>query len=268
MRAQSEIFSHLCVLHLIPTVRSHELHISTPVRTCHPLCSSDHARLRAPIRCLRAGTVLGAVLLLTLRPLFVCLMGVATLSCVAHLLAWMWLVGIRLSSISLVPLLLSVGLCIDFCTHVAHAYGEAAKTSHDQHLGTRSRPAHTGRSSTAADFTIIALQERGFAVLHAGVSTFLSVMLLAFGDSAIFTTFFWMLVGTVVIGLSHALLVLPACLSFLPDEAASAKQPEAIHAAKAPAPEAASSSWLGHRHGLAESAVPEMEIVEAAAVRL
>ena len=212
--------------------------------------------------------VLGAVLLLTLRPLFVCLMGVATLSCVAHLLAWMWLVGIRLSSISLVPLLLSVGLCIDFCTHVAHAYGEAAKASHGQQLGTRSRPAHRGRPSTAAGFTIIALQERGFAVLHAGVSTFLSVMLLAFGDSAIFTTFFWMLVGTVVIGLSHALLVLPACLSFLPDEAASAKQPEALHARKAPAPEAASSSWLGHRHGLAESAVPEMEMVEAAAVRL
>jgi len=142
------------------------------------------------------GAVLGAVWLLTLSGSFVCLMGACTLSCVAHLIGWMVLVGIKLSSISMVPLLLSVGLCIDYCTHIAHAYTEARGTAHERALA--------------------ALRARGSAVLNAGVSSGLSVLLLAFGKSAIFTTFFWLLLGVVVVGLFHALLVLPACLSLLP----------------------------------------------------
>ena len=142
------------------------------------------------------GAVLGAVWLLTLNFSFVCLMGACTLSCVAHLIGWMLLTGIQLSSISMVPLLLSVGLCIDFCTHIAHAYAEA--------------------SGPPFERSPVALRTRGAAVLNAGVSTGISVFLLAFGESAIFTTFFWLLLGVVVVGLFHALLVLPACLSLLP----------------------------------------------------
>jgi hypothetical protein len=107
----------------------------------------------------------------------------------------------------MVPLLLSVGLC------------------------------------TAHERALTALRTRGSAVLNAGVSSGLSVLLLAFGQSAIFTTFFWcartaaelaspsrvhpqlsappppfhrLLLGVVVVGLFHALVVLPACLSLLP----------------------------------------------------
>ena len=144
--------------------------------------------------------VLGAVLLLTMRLDTVVLMGACTLSCIAHLLGWMKVVGISLSSISLVPLLLAVGLCIDYCTHIAHAHAEAEGSAHER--------------------TLAALRTRGAAVLNSGISTGLSVLLLAFGNSAIFTTFFWMLLGVVVVGLSHALLVLPACLSLLGGAAA------------------------------------------------
>jgi len=143
------------------------------------------------------GAVLAAVFVLTLDFAFVCMMGACTLSCVAHLIGWMFITSIQLSSISLVPLLLSVGLCIDYCTHIAHAYSEAHGTPHER--------------------VMTALRTRGAAVLNAGVSTGISVVLLAFGESAIFTTFFWLLLGVVVVGLYHALLVLPACLSMLPD---------------------------------------------------
>ena len=51
------------------------------------------------------------------------------------------------------------------------------------------------------------------------------MLLLAWGGSVIFTTFFWMLVGVVVVGLYHALLVLPAALSLLPDRDANAPPP-------------------------------------------
>lgn len=139
--------------------------------------------------------VLAAVFVLTMSPMFVALMSVCTLSCVAHLIGWMVIVRINLSSISLVPLLLSVGLCIDYCTHIAHAFSDA--------------------TGSATERTLSALRVRGAAVLHAGISTGLSVLLLAFGGSSIFTTFFWMLLGVVVVGLFHALLVLPAMLSIL-----------------------------------------------------
>ena len=142
------------------------------------------------------GAVLGTALLLTLSPGFVCLMAACTLSCVTHMIGWMLLTRIQLSSISLVPLLISVGLCIDYMTHIAHAFLEARGTPEER--------------------TRAALGSRGFAVLNSGVSTGLSVALLALGESAIFTTFFWMLLGVVVIGLFHALLVLPLCLSLLP----------------------------------------------------
>jgi len=142
------------------------------------------------------GAVLGTALLLTLSPGFVCLMAACTLSCVAHMIGWMLLTRIQLSSISLVPLLISVGLCIDYMTHIAHAFLEARGTPEER--------------------TRAALGSRGFAVLNSGVSTGLSVVLLALGKSAIFTTFFWMLLGVVVIGLFHALLVLPLCLCLLP----------------------------------------------------
>ena len=146
--------------------------------------------------------VLAAVLLLTLHPLGVALMAACTLSCVSHLIGWMRLCNINLSSISLVPLLLSIGLCIDYCTHIAHAFAEADGN---------------GKRLTASQRTHIALKARGPAVLNAGLSTGLSVLLLAWGGSSIFTTFFWMLLGVVIIGLFHALLVLPTFLSLLPN---------------------------------------------------
>ena len=65
----------------------------------------------------------------------------------------------------------------------------------------------------------------GAAVLHAGISTGLSVLLLAFGGSSIFTTFFWMLLGVVVVGLFHALLVLPAMLSILSPPKGNQRRP-------------------------------------------
>ena len=73
----------------------------------------------------------------------------------------------------------------------------------------------TQARGSALERAVGALRARGTAVLNAAISTGLSVLLLAFADSAIFTTFFWLLLGVVLVGLFHALLVLPSCLSLL-----------------------------------------------------
>ena len=62
-----------------------------------------------------------------------------------------WLTSTSLNFISLIPLMLSLGLCIDFCTHIAHAHWAAAG-------------APTDRAAAA-------LAGRGAAVLNAGLST-------------------------------------------------------------------------------------------------
>ena len=84
-----------------------------------------------------------------------------------------------LNFISLIPLMLSLGLCIDFCTHIAHAHWAAA-----------------GAPSTRA---AAALSGRGAAVLNAGLSTLVAISMMGLASSRITFTFFKMFCGMVVV---------------------------------------------------------------------
>ncbi|CAE7282578.1 Ptchd3 [Symbiodinium pilosum] len=141
--------------------------------------------------------VLAAVFMLSFNFPMMAALTLALYSCCVHMLGWMVLTGLKLNSLSVIPLLLSVGLCVDYCAHIAHSFWHMP-----------------GDSKSRAQ---AALQGRGLAVLHAGVSTGLSQLPLAFSQSAVFTTFFVMMTGMVLVGLFHALLVLPICCSFLPE---------------------------------------------------
>ncbi|EOD26315.1 hypothetical protein EMIHUDRAFT_236803 [Emiliania huxleyi CCMP1516] len=140
-------------------------------------------------------SVLGVTLLLSAQPAFALAMGACALSSVVLLAGWMRLCSVPLSSLSVVPLLLAVGLSIDYCTHVAHAFWEAQGTPEQR--ATR------------------ALAARGASVSLGGVSTALTVSLLAFSGTAIMTTYHVMLSGVVLLGLWHALIALPAALLLL-----------------------------------------------------
>ena len=140
--------------------------------------------------------VVVVVALLTLRPLFVLAMAAVVASCGVHMLGWMCLTRTPLNFVSLIPLLLSLGLCIDYCTHIAHA----AWTVH----------------GAPADRAAAALASRGGAVASAGLSTLLATSMMGCAASMIMVTFFKMFAGVVVVGLAHALLVLPICLSLAP----------------------------------------------------
>ena len=144
------------------------------------------------------------VALLSLQPLFVLAMAATVASCAVHMLGWMWLTSTSLNFVSLIPLLLSLGLCIDFATHVAHAHW-------------------CGGAAAPEERAAAALGGRGAAVLNAGLSTLVAVGTMGFAASMITFTFFKMFCGMVVVGLCHALLVLPVCLSLLPLGAARGK---------------------------------------------
>ena len=142
--------------------------------------------------------VLAAVFVLSFNFAMMAALTLALYSCCVHMFGWMVLTGLKLNSLSVIPLLLSVGLCVDYCAH------------HRALL-----LAHVGF------LEIKGLGQRCRAVVRQccmpEISTGLSQMPLAFSQSAVFTTFFIMMTGMVLVGLFHALCVLPVCLSFLPD---------------------------------------------------
>ena len=90
---------------------------------------------------------------------------------------------------------ISIGLCVDYSAHIAHAF-MVAKGSRDDRM--------------KQTLTCI-----GPAVLNGGISTFLAFVLLSMSKSIIFLTFFKVFFLVVVFGLFHGLLFLPVVLSLV-----------------------------------------------------
>lgn len=105
--------------------------------------------------------------------------------------------NIKLNAVSYVNFVMAVGLSVDYCVHIGHAY------THSTGVGdVRVRNA---------------LRAMGGAVLKGGVTTFVGVMMLSFASSGAFRTFFKMLFCTVVFGIFHAIVILPVVLSCIGD---------------------------------------------------
>lgn len=115
-----------------------------------------------------------------------------------HLVSVLVYWNIKLNAVSFVNLVMSVGLSVDYCVHIGHAFARAPGGSGDL------RVQHTIRSM-------------GASVAQGGFTTFVGVMLLAFASSEAFRIFFKMLLATVVYGLYHALVVLPVVLALVGD---------------------------------------------------
>lgn len=105
----------------------------------------------------------------------------------------MW--GLAIDNVTVIQLVIAVGLSVDYAAHIGHNFMTKG--------GTR------GERVTAT------LGDVGSAVLNGGVSTFLAVMLLALSKSYVFRVLFQTFFLTVVLGLFHGMVVLPAMLSLI-----------------------------------------------------
>ena len=92
-------------------------------------------------------------------------------------------------------MLMSVGLSVDYCVHIAHAFVHAEEQDDSK-----------GRLQEA-------LASLGPAVLKGGVTTLLGVMLLSFASSTVFRMFFKLLFLTVVFGLLYGIVFLSVMLT-------------------------------------------------------
>ncbi|TRY61923.1 hypothetical protein TCAL_16258 [Tigriopus californicus] len=106
-----------------------------------------------------------------------------------------FLAGLTIDTVSCTILIISIGLCVDFSAHIAHAFLHAQ--------GTRNQRIQES------------LTNIGPAVLNGGFSTFLSFILLFNSNSHVFDTFFKVFFLVVVFGLFNGLAFLPTLLSLI-----------------------------------------------------
>ncbi|CAB9519756.1 Pick C1-like protein 1 [Seminavis robusta] len=116
--------------------------------------------------------------------------------CIVEILGFMWAIGIAIDSVSVINIVLSVGLSVDYSAHVGHSFMLKGGNNWDRRV-----------TETLADI--------GAAVLCGATSTFLAVAVLLGSSSYVFKVLSTQFALTVALGVSHGLVLLPVLMSLV-----------------------------------------------------
>jgi Niemann-Pick C1 protein len=117
---------------------------------------------------------------------------------VVNLMGWMYMWGVSFNAVSLVNLVMSVGISVEFCSHVVRAFSTSDKST---------------RVERAED----ALGKVGSSVLSGITLTkFVGTFVLMFSESKLFVVYYFrMYTGIIVLGALHGIVFLPVLLSYV-----------------------------------------------------
>ena len=127
--------------------------------------------------------------------------------------------GLTIDTVSCTNIIISIGLCVDYSAHIAHAF-MSCTGSRKERVMFCSTNFHSLSSSLChlnpSNLQVReALADIGPAVFNGGFSTFLAFILLANSKSHVFSTFFKVFFLVIVFGLFNGLLLLPVMLSLV-----------------------------------------------------
>lgn len=116
-----------------------------------------------------------------------------------ELLALIPLAGLNVDPLTFLALTMAIGLVVDYCAHIVHAYLEAPKPV----------------GITRDEIMRKVMTEIGLSILTGAFSTFLGVCILGFSSSTTFQTIFKMMLGIVCLGVGHGFIFMPVVLSLV-----------------------------------------------------
>jgi len=116
--------------------------------------------------------------------------------CIIEILGFMWALGIVIDSVSVINIVLAVGLSVDYSAHIGHTFMMKGGDDRDRRA-------------------LETLADMGAAVLCGATSTFLAVAVLLGSSSYVFKILSKQFALTVVLGVSHGLILLPVMLSLV-----------------------------------------------------
>ena len=131
-------------------------------------------------------------------PLVILLVTIAVVTILLGVVGFLHFWGVTLNSMTMIQIIMCVGFCIDFSTHICHAFIQADGPRNER--------------------VTQALDKAGGPIFNGAISTIIGVLVLAFSTSYVFFSFFQVIFLLVIFGLVHSFFLLPVILAYIGPE--------------------------------------------------
>lgn len=130
------------------------------------------------------------------HPIAVTCVSVAMISIVIGMMGLMHFWNMALGPVTVIQIIMSLGIGVSFTVHMSHSFMTATGKNRNERV-------------------TVAIEKVGIPILNGALSTIFCAVMLSFGSSFIFESFFKSLVLVFFLGLSHSLVFLPVLFSLI-----------------------------------------------------
>uniref|UniRef100_A0A914YMG2 SSD domain-containing protein n=1 Tax=Panagrolaimus superbus TaxID=310955 RepID=A0A914YMG2_9BILA len=157
-------------------------------------------------------SILVLIFVLNIGAIFSVVLSILSISCgtVGYLHLW----DVNLDAVSLISMLMSIGFSVDYSAHICYHYFTMTEETEEKPRTIRHKFINQLRPSTDKLSTYHRLEHTfngvGWPVIQSGLSTVLGIIPLLFVDAYVVAVFWKTIILVTILGLWHALFLLPA----------------------------------------------------------